>query len=376
MIGPKMKEGHTVEKIRIPIEQGYDVLIGHGLLDRAGDLIKNQVQDRKVLLVTDEHVAEQGYASRVTHAIKSVAEVIHVKVIPPGEKQKSLSNVEELVEMLASLNFSRQDCLIALGGGVIGDLVGFVASIYLRGIDFIQIPTTLLAAIDSSVGGKTAVDLPQGKNLVGAFHHPSVVLCDVATFETLPAAIFEEGCSELIKYGMIMKPSLLQELMSREQPLTAQDPELVRLVKTCVEMKSSVVVEDEFDQGLRQLLNYGHTLGHALEQVSQYEISHGRAIATGMQLFLQMAMQRRELPPDYLTNFTQLLDDYHLLEGPYVYSAKDLNQAMLNDKKRRRHTMTIVLPSEFGRCELIELPVVEFSQWFEKEWNADVSTKN
>lgn len=359
-----------MEKVEIPIAEGYQVLIGRGLLDQAGSLLNSHLKDRKVFLVTDEHVAANGYADRVTRAVEGVVEAVHVKVLPAGESQKSLANVGILVETLAGLNFSRQDCLIALGGGVIGDLVGFVASVYLRGIDFIQIPTTLLAAIDSSVGGKTAVDLPQGKNLVGAFHHPKCVLCDVATFETLPEAVFEDGCSELIKYAMIMNPTLLSALLERPSPLTAQAADLIAIVKSCVEMKRSLVFEDEFDQGVRQLLNYGHTLGHALEQVSQYQISHGRAIATGMHLFLTRAVREGSLPLEYLTQLTRLLGDYHLLEGPYAYSSQALKEAMLNDKKRRSHKITLVMPTAFGKADLQECSVVDFSQWFEKEWQA------
>lgn len=369
-----------MEKVRIQINQGYDVLIGHGLLDQAGDLLVKQVQERKVLLVTDQHVHAHGYTARVKQAIEGVAEAVHIKVLPAGESQKSLANVGDLVELLAQLDFSRCDCLIALGGGVIGDLVGFVASVYLRGIEFIQIPTTLLAAIDSSVGGKTAVDLPQGKNLVGAFHHPSVVLCDVASFKTLPAAIFEDGCSELIKYGMIMNPDLLQNLIDRPQPLNSEAADLVELVKACVEMKRSVVLEDEFDEGLRQLLNYGHTLGHALEQVSHYQISHGRAIATGMQVFFKIALkmnrQQTAISETYLAELTDLLNSYHLLEGPYQFDVAELNQAMFKDKKRRSQLITLVLPSAFGRCDLVEIPMSEFSQYFEKEWLGDASEKN
>lgn len=365
-----------METVRVQIESGYDVLIGHGLLAQAGDLLKEQIQQRKVLLVTDQHVADAGYAQTIMQAIEGRAEAVHLKVLAPGESQKSLANVGVLVEDLAQLNFSRQDCLLALGGGVIGDLVGFVASIYLRGIAFIQVPTTLLAAIDSSVGGKTAVDLPQGKNLVGAFHQPAVVLCDLTSFSTLPTAIFEDGCSELIKYALIMNPPLLEALLTRPQPLTAQSPDLAAIVKTCVEMKAAIVLEDEFDHGRRQLLNFGHTLGHALEQVSQYQISHGRAVATGMQFLLTLATQEGKLPAAYLAQVTRLLTDYHLLDGPYAYSAQDLSQAMLKDKKRRSQQLTIVMPEAFGRCHLVNLPVAQWTQWFEKEWQAHEANGN
>lgn len=359
-----------MEKVHIAVNQAYDVLIDRDLLAQAKQLLTPHVQNKKVLVVSDRNVEVAGYVSKLVEELTSIAEQVTVEVLPTGEAQKSMANVTRLLSRLAELNFSRTDCLVALGGGVIGDLVGFVAGIYLRGVDFIQIPTTLLSAIDSSVGGKTAVDLPEGKNLAGVFHQPRLVLCDVSLFESLPSAVFEDGCSELIKYGMIMDPILLKGLLERPAALKASDADLVEIVKICVELKASVVLEDEFDQGLRQLLNYGHTLGHALEQVSGYQISHGRGVATGMLVFLKIAVRQGRLAPEAVEKFARLLHTYHLLPERYNYSTELLQAAMLKDKKRRSQTITIVLPSEFGRCELKELPIEIFMNVFEEEWLA------
>lgn len=357
-----------MRKVRVEVSQPYEVLIGSGLLNEAAQHLHSFIDERKVYIVTDENVEKHGYLDLLIKTIEPEAVITEHLILPAGEAQKSMANVSKIIGDLADLNFSRDDILIALGGGVIGDLTGFAASIYLRGIDYIQIPTTFLAAIDSSVGGKTAVDLPQGKNLVGAFHHPACVLCDVDTFQTLLPEVFEDGCSELIKYAMIMNPELLEYLMNRKNPLTAEDAEVSRLVEECVSMKKQVVLEDEFDLGLRQLLNYGHTLGHAIEQVSKYQVSHGRGVAAGMLVFMKIALEQGHLKEDFSQDFRNLLNSYHLLEEKPNYSSRQLTDAMMNDKKRRRQQMTVVLPVSYGKSDLIKVPVNTLTEWVDREW--------
>ncbi|MBZ6526397.1 3-dehydroquinate synthase [Aerococcaceae bacterium DSM 111021] len=359
-----------MERVDIPVTQPYEVMIGRGLINDSEVLLKPFIEGRKVLIVTEENVEGHGYLKNLKDNLNKISDQITFLCLPPGEAQKSILMVERIISYLAELHFSRDDVLIALGGGVIGDLVGFTASIYLRGIDYIQIPTTFLAAIDSSVGGKTAVDIAQGKNLVGAFHHPVAVLCDINTFETLPTSVFEDGCSELIKYAMIMNEPLLQYLVDREEPLNAKSLDLVEIVKECVIMKKNIVIEDEFDQGLRQLLNFGHTLGHALEQSSKYHISHGRGVALGMLVFTKMAVSQTYITEDFPLIFKKLLDEYHLLGEKPHYTAEQLIKVMQSDKKRRSDQMTIVLPSEFGHCELKVVDIKTFQNWFEKEWDS------
>ncbi|WP_338192208.1 3-dehydroquinate synthase [Aerococcus viridans] len=355
-----------LEKVNVAVANPYDVIIDNDLIKNAGHHLEDLVQQRKVMIVTDENVASYGYLGTLQEAISPITTDVDTITLPAGEAQKSSANYIRLQEELATLNYSRSDVLIALGGGVIGDLVGFTAATYLRGIPYIQIPTTLLSAIDSSVGGKTAIDLPQGKNLVGAFYQPARVLCDLTTFHTLSQSIFEDGCAELIKYGMILDSDLLNNLMSREQPLNALSEDLAAVVKRCVEIKRSVVLEDELDLGLRQLLNFGHTIGHAIEQVSHYKVSHGRAVATGMILTQLMAEKEGLTALSLADRFNNLLNQYHLLDQVHVakaYTFEDILGAMTNDKKRRGGEITEIFPESFGKCELKTITFDQYAGW-------------
>ena len=211
--------------------------------------------------------------------------------------------------------------------------------------------------------------LPQGKNLVGAFYQPARVLCDLTTFHTLSQSIFEDGCAELIKYGMILDDELLNDLMTRDQPLTALSDDLANIVKRCVEIKRNVVLEDEHDLGLRQLLNFGHTIGHAIEQVSHYKVSHGRGVATGMILTQLMAEKEGLTDLILAERFNQLLNQYHLLDQVYLakaYTFADLLDAMTNDKKRRGGEITEIFPESFGKCELKTITFDQYANWLEK----------
>lgn len=358
-----------LEKVNVAVAKPYDVIIDNDLIKNAGHHLEDFIQQRKVMIITDENVASFGYLGSLQEAISPITKAVHTITLPAGEEQKSSANYIYLQEQLATLNYSRTDVLIALGGGVIGDLVGFTAATYLRGIPYIQMPTTLLSAIDSSVGGKTAIDLPQGKNLVGAFYQPARVLCDLTTFHTLSQSIFEDGCAELIKYGMILDDELLNDLMTRDQPLTALSDDLANIVKRCVEIKRNVVLEDEHDLGLRQLLNFGHTIGHAIEQVSHYKVSHGRGVATGMILTQLMAEKEGLTDLILAERLNQLLNQYHLLDQVYLakaYTFADLLDAMTNDKKRRGGEITEIFPESFGKCELKTITFDQYANWLEK----------
>lgn len=357
-----------LEKVNVAVANPYDVIIDNDLIKNAGHYLEDLVQQRKVMIVTDENVASYGYLGTLQEAISPITTEVNTITLPAGEAQKSSANYIRLQEELATLNYSRSDILIALGGGVIGDLVGFTAATYLRGIPYIQIPTTLLSAIDSSVGGKTAIDLPQGKNLVGAFYQPARVLCDLTTFHTLSQGIFEDGCAELIKYGMILDSDLLNNLMTRDQPLNALSEDLAAVVKRCVEIKRRVVLEDELDLGLRQLLNFGHTIGHAIEQVSHYKVSHGRGVATGMILTQLMAEKEGQTALSLADRFNNLLNQYHLLDQVHVakeYTFEHILGAMTNDKKRRGGEITEIFPESFGKCELKTITFDQYAGWLE-----------
>ena len=241
--------------------------------------------------------------------------------------------------------------LVALGGGVVGDLCGFAAAIYLRGVKFVQIPTTLLAMVDSSVGGKTAIDISAGKNLVGAFHQPSLVLCDTQVLETLENDIFRDGCAEVIKYGVILDKEFFDSLTL---PLTKDSPMLEDAIYRSVSIKRDVVEQDEFDTGMRQLLNFGHTLGHAIEKLSCFELSHGTCVAKGM--YLACVLAQSVGFKDLIQPMEKILKDYGF-DLSCKYKAEDIAKAALSDKKRTGDSITLVLPKDIGECVLEKISV-------------------
>ena len=250
--------------------------------------------------------------------------------------------------------------MIALGGGVVGDLTGFAAATYLRGIPFLQLPTTLLAAVDASVGGKTAIDLENGKNLAGAFYQPKAVLCDLDTWATLPADILSDGCAEVIKYGMIGDADLLDTLAQRD---FREDPEEV--VARCIAHKRDLVEQDEFDTGSRQLLNLGHTIGHGIEACSGYQLAHGKAVAIGMTLVTRAAIHLGLCPEATLPKLVNLLREYGL-PTETDYPAADLLAKMLSDKKRAGDTISLVVPTGWGKSQLYPVPVSQLPVWLDR----------
>ena len=277
-------------------------------------------------------------------------------VIPAGEASKCADNLLAFLNFLAGEQITRSDAVIAFGGGVVGDLGGLSASLYLRGIKYVQVPTTLLAAVDSSVGGKTAIDIPAGKNLVGSFYQPVLVCCDTTLMDTLPASIYRDGCAEVIKYGMILDKELYALL---------QAPPFERgsVVARCVEIKRDVVEQDEFDNGLRGLLNFGHTFGHAIEKLSNFAVTHGEAVAKGMVIAAKIAPLCGLC--DVTAELSALLERYGFdLSCPY--SATEMYDAMLADKKRRGGSITMVLPRAIGDCALVTVTIEELKDLLNK----------
>lgn len=268
-------------------ERAYPVLIGEGLLDRAGELIAPMLKRSRVAVITDETVA-QLHGVRLIRSLEGAGVKAPMIVLQPGEQAKSFEELADLSDRLLALGLDRGDMVVAFGGGVIGDLAGFAAAIYKRGIDFIQIPTTLLAQVDSSVGGKTAIDTPRGKNLIGAFHQPRLVLADLGVLDTLPDRQMRAGYAEVIKYGMLGDFGFFEWLEANGASVLARDPEaLGRAVARSVEMKAEIVAEDEKEtSGRRALLNLGHTFGHALEAETGFgdALLHGEAVALGCAL--------------------------------------------------------------------------------------------
>ena len=263
---------HTVT---VSASRPYAVHIGGGLLDRAGELLAGATKSRRCAVVTDSAVGPL-YGDRVLAALERAGFAPLLFTFPAGERSKNLSTYGQILDFFAKNRLTRSDLAVALGGGVTGDMAGFAAATYQRGVDYVQIPTTFLAASDSSVGGKTAVDLAEGKNLVGAFWQPRLVICDTDTFRTLPGEVFDDGAAETVKHGLIADRDFLRLLMTGDLRERIDD-----VVRRNVEIKAAVVAEDEFEGGRRKILNFGHTLGHAIEQLSGFAITHGHAVARG-----------------------------------------------------------------------------------------------
>ena len=345
--------------VTVRASRPYEVTIGRGLLDTVGRQAAGQWKGRSAAVVSVSTVAPL-YLNRVKDSLERAGFQVHSFVFPAGEDQKNGGTYLKLLEFLAARRLTRADGLIALGGGVVGDLAGFAAATFLRGIGFLQLPTTLLAAVDSSVGGKTAIDLTNGKNLAGAFYQPQAVLCDLDTLDTLPAEVFADGCAEVIKYGMIGDPALLARLETVD---FRADPE--ELVARCVAQKRDLVEQDEFDTGARQLLNLGHTLGHGVEACSGYTVSHGRAVAIGMTLVTRAAVAFGRCPAEVLPRLRRLLERYGLPDAT-AYSAQALYEKTLSDKKRSGDTISLVVPIAWGASQLVRIPVSELPAWIER----------
>ena len=341
--------------VHIAASRGYDVEIGSGILASLGSRAAALLKGRTVCLVADDTVAGL-YGSVAKASLETAGFTVHTYVFPHGEESKCGDNFLKLLNFLAQNHLTRADGLIALGGGVTGDLTGFTAACYLRGVPYIQVPTTLLAMVDSSVGGKTAIDLPAGKNLCGAFYQPALVLCDTSLLDSLPDPIFTDGCAEVIKYGVLGDKTLFDALK------TGIRDKLDMVVATCVDAKRAVVEEDEFDTGRRQLLNLGHTLGHAIEANSQFTLSHGQAVAIGMAMMARAAAAKGFCTEQTRDEIIGLLQQYSLPISTDQTPAA-IYLAALGDKKRQSGTLTLVVPREVGLCDLHKIPVEDLREW-------------
>jgi len=352
-----------MNKITINASRTYDVITAPGLLSQSGQLIRQALGEKtkKICIVTDDNVSSL-YRSPVKESLKEAGFEVVSFVFPHGEAYKSLTTVSKLLDFLAYKQLTRSDAVVALGGGITGDLAGFAASVYLRGIRFIQMPTTLLAAVDSSVGGKTGVNLSAGKNLAGAFWQPSLVLFDTNTIRSLSYDLLLDGAAEAIKAGVIADKELFSYI-SHVTELT--DPEVItELSSRAIRIKQQVVETDERDTGVRQLLNFGHTIGHAIEKRSSFSISHGHAVAMGMVIVARACLKNGWSEEDCLTPLLNSMNKFGFpLDCPY--NAAELTQAALKDKKRTGDTITLVIPVSLGNCQLKQLPVDELESFIE-----------
>ena len=343
--------------IPIPASRPYDVLMARGLLSAAGEKLRAVCPKAETaFLLTDDHVAPL-YEKTVADSLSSAGFAVSSFVMPHGEPHKTVETWHQVLEEMCARRLTRGDVLVALGGGVVGDLGGFAAATYQRGIPFIQIPTTLLAMVDSSVGGKTAVDLAGGKNQVGCFYQPSLVLCDPDTLKTLPPEEYRCGCAEIIKYAMIGSASFAASLA--ETPV-ADRAETV--IQTCVEMKRDYVLKDEFDTGLRMMLNFGHTFGHAAEALSGFSILHGQGVAMGMAIMARSACAQGILPAADRDALLSLLRQYGL-PTEVSWSAEAMARSALNDKKAVGHTVRLIVPEAVGRCRIQPVPSGDLVRW-------------
>ena len=294
-----------MERIHVNTGAPYDVIIEEGLLSHLSDYILPLKDSCQAIIVSDSHVAPL-YLDQVKGQLEAAGFSVLDFIFPAGESSKNASTLLELVEYMAHAKMTRGDLLIALGGGVVGDMGGFAAATYLRGIDYIQIPTSLLAAVDSSVGGKTAVNLSAGKNLCGAFKQPITVLCDPQTLKTLPRDQWINGCGEIIKYGFLDVPGLLDLLEAK--PLVDNPDQATTVIARCVHAKASIVQADEKEGSIRALLNLGHTFAHGIEKERHFTVAHGNAVAIGLMLMAQGAVKHDSLDPAVLPKLKALLE--------------------------------------------------------------------
>jgi 3-dehydroquinate synthase len=345
----------TAQVEEIGVELGarrYPIRIGAGLLAEHARW-RNLLPGRHVLVVSNETVAPL-YLTRVTAALRDAT--FSTLILPDGEAHKTLDSAARIFAALAELKASRDACVIALGGGVIGDLTGFAAACWMRGIAFLQMPTTLLAMVDSSVGGKTGVNLAQGKNLVGAFHQPCAVVIDTDTLATLPARELRAGCAEVVKYGALGDQDFFAWLEDNADALLARDPAaLAQAIATSCRHKAAIVARDETEQGERALLNFGHTFAHALETASGYGVLlHGEAVAIGMVLAARLSAQLGRAPAADAERLAALLARFGLPTAiPADLDADALIELMLLDKKNLSGRLRLILWRGIGRAEIV-----------------------
>ncbi|MDX2032732.1 MAG: 3-dehydroquinate synthase, partial [Blastocatellia bacterium] len=332
-------------------ERSYDITIEEGALARVGELARQALgpKARRVAILSNERVHGE-YGRRVEASLKRAGIAAKTHLIGDGERAKSLRTAERAWAFLIANRFERSDAILALGGGVVGDLAGFVAATFLRGIEYIQIPTTLLAQIDSSVGGKTAVNHPLGKNLLGAFHQPRTVIIDPATLRTLPPRELRAGLYEAVKYGVIRDRILASFIQNHLDRIRALDPAtLVRVIARCCEIKAEVVTADERESGLRRILNFGHTAGHALEAVTAYRrLKHGEAVGYGMKCASAIAEKIGILPAAEAAAIRQSVDSLGRLPHIDDLRAQDVVSAMAHDKKVVQGKLPLILPTKVG----------------------------
>lgn len=342
-------------KIKATEESSYNIYIGENLLNNVYEIIGKHTNAKKFLVVTNETVYS-------LYGEKLKSPNTEFVILPDGEIYKNIDVLMRILDKGFEIKLERKDCIIALGGGVIGDMAGFASSIYERGIDYIQIPTTLLAQVDSSVGGKTAINHSSGKNLIGAFYQPKAVISDISTLNTLDLRQFKTGLSEVLKYAFIEKScgaeedyNFIEILQNNKQKIYEKDAEtLTKIIGICCELKASVVNKDEKEKGLRAILNFGHTFAHAIENITGYtEYTHGEAVSIGMKAIFDIALTENRISHDYYKKALKLICDYELItETKKHFDENIFYEKMLGDKKVSENKINFVIPTTERKAEI------------------------
>ncbi|WP_310600888.1 3-dehydroquinate synthase [Desulfobulbus sp.] len=347
----------TVEQtIQVGLEErSYPITIGTGINRHIGNRLQEMGLAKRYAIISDDRVASL-YGRQLQEILYEAGLACELITFPHGEANKRLDTIEQLASELAERGFDRKDGLVALGGGVTGDMTGFLASIYMRGIPFIQIPTSLLAQVDSSVGGKTGVDLPQGKNLIGTFYQPRAVFIDTEVLKTLPRDEFIGGMAEVIKYGASIDADFFSWLAHKQEAILGLDsPAIATMIRRCCELKAKVVEQDEREGGLRRILNFGHTIGHAVEAASGYQLNHGFAVAIGMRAVTELAARIGMTDSSTVAAIIQLLQAFHLpTDIPPEYNRAALRAYLSIDKKTVGGRIFFVLPEQIGKVRITD----------------------
>lgn len=336
-------------------ERSYLIKIAPGILDDAGTLVRGVSKTGKLVLVSNPTVFPL-YGQKVVSSLENAGFKVQVALMPDGESYKNMAEAEKILDAMFASGLERGSMVIALGGGVVGDLAGFVAAIYQRGIDFVQLPTTLLAQVDSSVGGKVAVNHPRGKNLIGAFHQPRLVLIDINTLATLDDREYRSGLAEVIKYGIIYDASFFNYLEENAHKIMDRNPEcLSTIIYHSCRIKSEIVAQDEREEGVRAVLNLGHTFGHAIEKLTSYNVyRHGEAVAMGTMVAVNLAQDEGFLQGSDADRIKELYQQMDIPTDFPVLKAEEVYAAMLNDKKIIEGRLRIVLPREIGGFTIVD----------------------
>lgn len=338
-----------------------DIRIRRGLLAQAGEIARERLPGSICAIISDDTV-DALYGDALEESLRASGFQTARMAFPHGERSKTLETYADVLKFLCEQRLTRKDAVFALGGGVVGDLAGFAAATYLRGVHLVQAPTSLLACVDSSVGGKTAIDLPAGKNLCGAFYQPDIVLIDPDLLATLPGQVFSDGMAEVVKYGAIADPDIFALCHDARRNID-------EIIRRCVNIKKDVVAQDEHDLGPRQILNFGHTFGHAIEKISDFSVTHGQGVAIGMAIMARACAARGFCTHEQAQELICAIEAQGLPVSTN-YPPEQLFQAMLSDKKRVPDGLTLVVMTGRGECKYQKYPLKTAKAMLEEGWSA------